>query len=94
MVSIVEGCYVICWHVLLICVVAFSVRLRKWNMWFGFIICYESSTWAFAGTGGRSLLLVLCDFGGRFVDALWDGILEYLLDQFGSISGPFWGDGC
>ena len=31
------------------------------------------------------------NFGGRFLDALWDGILGHFWHHFGSILGPFWG---
>ena len=31
------------------------------------------------------------NFEGRFLDALWDGILEHFWHDFGSILGPFWG---
>ena len=34
------------------------------------------------------------NFGGRFLDALWDSILEHFWHHFGSIWGPFWGQNC
>ena len=30
------------------------------------------------------------NFGGRFLDALWDDILGHFWHHFGSVLGPFW----
>ena len=57
------------------------MRLRRWRMWFGFIICYESSTWAFADTGGKSHKI--CEF--------WRSFLGRPLGRhFGAFLAPFW----
>ena len=52
--SILERLGVIFLHIFGMCGLTFSTRPRKWKMWFGFIICYKSSTWAFADTGRKS----------------------------------------
>ena len=52
--SILEGFGVIFGDIFWMCGVTFSMRLGKSKMWFGLIICSESSTWAFADTGGKS----------------------------------------
>ena len=50
-------------------------------MWFGYIICYESSTWAFADTGRKSHKIweFLAMFLGRHCER-----------HFGAFEGPFW----
>ena len=50
-------------------------------MWFGLIICYESSTWAFADTDGKS----------HKIREFWRSFLGTTFwDIFGMILAPFW----
>ena len=79
--SILEGLGVICWDIFWICGVTLSMRPRKWKMWFGLIICYESSTWAFADTDGKS----------HKIREFWRSFLGTTFwDIFGIILAPFW----
>ena len=56
-------------------------------MWFGLIICYKSSTWAFANTGGKSHKI--CEFGGEGVVS-WTPFGTAFWSIFGTILAPFW----
>ena len=90
--SILEGLGVICWGIFLICGVTLSMRPRKWKMWFGLIICYESSTWAFADTGGKSHKI--CEFWrsflGRPLGRHFGAFLASFGSRFGTILGAKW----
>ena len=90
--SILEGLGVICWGIFWICGVTLSMRPRKWKMWFGLIICYESSTWAFADTGGKSHKI--CEFWrsflGRPLGRHFGTFLASFGFRFGTILGAKW----
>ena len=90
--SILEGLGVICWDIFWICGVTLSMRPRKWKMWFGLIICYESSTWAFADTDGKSHKKVIkyANFGGRFLGRHFGTFLASFWLRFGTILGTKW----
>ena len=81
MASILEGFRVIFWLIFWMCGVTFSMRLRKWKMWFGPIICCKSSTWTFADTGGKSQKI--CEFWRSFLGLPLGRHLEPFL-------APFW----
>ena len=76
-----EGFGIIFGDIFWICWVTFSMRSRKWKTWFGLIICYESSTWAFADPGGQ--IPKICDFGGTF-------LAHPLGRHFGAFWVPCW----
>ena len=75
--SILEGFGTIFELMFWMCGVTFSISLQKWKMWFGLVICCESSTWSDK----------YVNFGGRFLDSLWDGILGISLHNFGTMLG-------
>ena len=63
-----------------------------WKTWFGLIIYYESSTWAFADTGAQNPKI--CDLGGSFLGSPlgrhFGAFLARFLLHFGTILGPTW----
>ena len=76
-----KGFGVIFWDMFWICGVTLSMRPRKWKMRFGLIICYESSTCAFADTGGKSHKIL--QFGRTFLGRPWGR-------HFLAFLAPFW----
>ena len=89
MASILEGFEVTFGVIFWMCGVTFSMRLRKWKCGLDLLFAVNQAHGHLPTQAEKVRKYV--NFGGRFLDALWDGILEHFWHHFGSILGAFWG---